>query len=207
MKGNQIEAQSFRIIENEAGDHGIREKEWPIVRRMIHTSADFDYIQNTRIHPDAVEQGIRAIINAEAIITDTAMAMAGIRKTTAEKFGCRVECLISRPDVVETARKKNRTRAEAAVDAAAASFDNGIFVVGNAPTALMRLLKLIREEKAAPSLILGFPVGFVNAAESKEALLSLDLPFITNTGRKGGSNIAAAVVNALLIMAEERKGL
>ncbi|MCF8045878.1 MAG: precorrin-8X methylmutase, partial [Desulfarculaceae bacterium] len=189
----------------EAGDHGLDELHWPIDRRMIHTSADFEYIRSTRVHPDAVEKGIRAIQRGESIITDTAMAMAGIRKKTAEAFGCRVECLISRPDVVRAAREKDRTRAEAAVDAAEESVDNGIFVVGNAPTALMRLLQLVREKKAAPSLILGFPVGFVNAAESKEALLSFDVPFITNTGRKGGSNTAAAVVNALLIMAEERK--
>lgn len=205
MKGNEIEAQSFRIIEEEAGDHGLDERHWPIVRRMIHTSADFEYIHSTRFHPDAVAHGIKAIQNGHAIITDTGMAMAGIRKKTAEAFGCRVECLISRPDVVEAARETDKTRAKAAVDAAAASVDNGIFVVGNAPTALIRLLQLVREEKAAPSLILGFPVGFVNAAESKEALLSFDVPFITGTGRKGGSNIAAAVVNALLIMAEERE--
>ena len=206
MKGNEIERQSFRIIEDEAGDHGLDERQWPIVRRMIHTSADFEYIRTARFHPEAVEMGIRAVRNKEPIITDTAMAMAGIRKKMAERFGCRVECLISRADVVEAAREKDLTRAEAAVDAAVESVDNGIFVVGNAPTALMRLMELVRLGKAAPSLILGFPVGFVNAAESKEALLSFEVPFITGIGRKGGSNIAAAVVNALLIMAEEREG-
>ena len=206
MKGNEIEAESFRIIEEEAGDHGLDERHWPIVRRMIHTSADFEYIHTARFHPDAVEKGIRAIQRGEMIITDTAMAMAGIRKKTAERFGCRVECLISRPDVVQTARENDRTRAEAAVDTAVESVDSGIFVVGNAPTALMRILELVRRGRAAPSLILGFPVGFVNAAESKESLLFVDVPFITNAGRKGGSNIAAAVVNALLITAEERKG-
>lgn len=116
MKGNEIEAQSFRIIEEEAGDHGLDERHWPIVRRMIHTSADFEYIRSTRFHPVAVEKGIRAIQKGEPIITDTAMAMAGIRKKTAERFGCRVECFISRPDVVQAAREKDRTRAEAAVD-------------------------------------------------------------------------------------------
>lgn len=205
MKGHEIEQSSFEIIEKEAGRHGFDENEWQVVRRMIHTSADFEYMDSVRFHPEAVERGISAVKAGERIVTDTAMAMSGIRKNTVEKFGGRVECLISREDVATAAREKNNTRASAAVDAAAASASGGIFVVGNAPTALLRLMELIREGKVSPSLVLGFPVGFVNAAESKAELLLMNTPYITNTGRKGGSGIAAAVVNALLIMAEQRE--
>lgn len=200
MKPQQIEDLSFKIIEQEAGDHGFDDLHWPIVRRMIHTSADFKYIQTVRFHPDAVQKGIDAIRNGCSIFTDTNMARVGIRKKEISGFGGRVDCLIADEAVAERAVQNGTTRALAAVDMACERIDGGIYVVGNAPTALLRLIELIEAGQANPALVIGFPVGFVNAAESKADLLGVDIPYITNTGRKGGSNIAAAVVNALAIL-------
>lgn len=203
MKPEDIEALSFKMIEDEAGDHGIPHDRWPIVRRMVHTSADFEYIQSVRFHPDAVEAGIKAIRSGKNIITDTTMALSGIRKASIGRFGGKVVCNVADPEIGKKAKELGVTRSKLAVDMAVDDMDGGIYAVGNAPTALLRLMELIREKKASPALILGFPVGFVNAAESKAELLDMDIPFITNVGRKGGSNIAAAVVNALIIMAEQ----
>ncbi|MEH0022193.1 MAG: precorrin-8X methylmutase [Desulfobacter sp.] len=201
MKPQEIEDLSFTIIEEEAGDHGFDQREWPVVRRMIHTSADFEYIRTIRFNREAVETGIKAIQSGCRIITDTNMARVGIRKREIESFGGSVDCLIGDPAVADQAKKNGTTRALAAVDMACDTLGSGIYVVGNAPTALLRLIDLIRDKKAAPALVIGFPVGFVNAAESKDALMELDIPYITNKGRKGGSNIAASVVNALAIAA------
>ncbi len=201
MKPEAIESLSFSIIDTEAGSHDFPPEQWNIVRRMIHTSADFEYMQTVRFHPEALSAGLRAIREGKAIITDTEMARSGIRKADAARFGMSVSCLIGDEKVRELAKKSGETRAKAAVDAALPLMKGGIYVIGNAPTALLRILELIKEGKAEPSLIVGLPVGFVNAAESKEELIQTDIPFISNTGRKGGSNLAAAVVNALLIMA------
>lgn len=201
MKPQQIEDLSFKIIEDEAGDHGLDDAQWPIVRRMIHTSADFEYIKTIRFHPQAIEKGLAAIKSGCRIFTDTNMARVGIRKKEITSFGGRVDCLIADEKVAAKAKAEGTTRALAAVDLAGEFLDNGIYVVGNAPTALLRLIELIQKKTVTPALVVGFPVGFVNAAESKQALLDVDIPFITNVGRKGGSNIAAAIVNALAIMA------
>ncbi|MCF8026504.1 MAG: precorrin-8X methylmutase [Desulfobacteraceae bacterium] len=204
MNPYEIEKQSFRIIEQEAGPHGFTPDQWSIVSRMIHTSADFDYLKSVLIHPDAVSAGISAIQDGRAIITDTNMVRAGIRTKDAAEFGSRVECLMEDPAVKKRAEKEDTTRAAAAVDAAVSNMEGGICAVGNAPTALLRLIELIRWGSARPALIVGFPVGFVNASESKEILAELDLPYITNKGRKGGSAVAAAAINALLILAGEK---
>ncbi|MFH2058155.1 MAG: precorrin-8X methylmutase [Pseudomonadota bacterium] len=204
MKPQQIEDLSFKIIDKEAGDHGFDETQWPIVRRMIHTSADFEYIKTTNFHPDAIQKGIEAIQNGCRIFTDTNMARVGIRKMEITRFGGQVECLIADAAVAKKAKADGTTRALAAVDMACDQIKEGIYVVGNAPTALLRLIELIKAKKITPALIIGFPVGFVNAAESKEELTKIDLPYITNKGRKGGSNIAAAIVNALAIMAASK---
>ena len=205
MKPQEIETLSFKIIEQEAGDHGFDREKWPIVRRVIHTSADFEYIKTIRFNKDAVDQGINAIRTGKHIFTDTNMARVGIRKKEIAQFGGRVSCLIAEPEIAARAKETGTTRALAAVDAACGQLSGGIYVVGNAPTALLRLIELIRQGKADPALVIGFPVGFVNAAESKDELMKLDIPYITNKGRKGGSNVAAAVVNSLAIMAA-RKG-
>lgn len=198
MKPLEIETLSFKIIDREAGDHGFSSKKWSIVRRMIHTSADFEYKTTVRFHPDALEAGLKAIKTGKKIITDTNMAKAGINKKGLEKFGVEVLCLINDREIIEKAKKAGSTRAKAAVDASLIEMENGIYVVGNAPTALLRLMELIRQGKAKPALIVGLPVGFVNAAESKAELVEMDYPYITNTGRKGGSNVAASVINALV---------
>jgi precorrin-8X/cobalt-precorrin-8 methylmutase len=204
MKPQQIEALSFQIIEKEAGNHGFDETHWPVVRRVIHTSADFEYIRTLRFGNDAVKKGISAIENGCDIFTDTNMARVGIRTAEITRFGGTVSCLMADPAVAARAAAEGTTRALAAVDLVAGRLDGAVYVVGNAPTALMRLVALIREGNPGPALVIGLPVGFVNAAESKQELLALDIPYITNVGRKGGSNVAAAVVNALAILAYEK---
>jgi precorrin-8X/cobalt-precorrin-8 methylmutase len=201
MKPEQIEQSSFNIIDQEAGSHNFTPEQWSIIRRMIHTTADFEYQQMVRIHTAAISAGIGAIKAGKTIITDTNMARVGIRKKDLEPFGVSVKCFIQDSAVQEIARKNDSTRAEAAVDAAVTEMNGGIYVVGNAPTALMRLIELVANKQAQPALIIGLPVGFVNAAESKAALVELDYPYISNIGRKGGSNVAASVVNALAKLA------
>ncbi len=201
MRPEEIEILSFQIIDREAGEHNFSAEEWAIVRRMIHTSADFEYMKTVRFHPKAIRSGIAAIRSGKAIVTDTQMALAGIRKTDAGNFGITLHCLMNDPSVKQTAESQGITRAHAAADAAALLMNGGICVIGNAPTALLRLMELLRVGKTKPALIIGFPVGFVNAAESKAVLIESDYPYISNMGRKGGSNIAASVVNALLILA------
>lgn len=201
MKPNEIEQGSFAIIDTEAGPHGFDPQQWQIVRRMIHTSADFEYMNSVRFHPRAVTAGINAIRGGGAIFTDTNMARTGIRERDLAPFGVTVQCLMASDRIARRAAEAGTTRASAAVEAVADQLGNSIYVVGNAPTALLRLIEHIRKAEADPALVIGLPVGFVNAAESKEELLRLDVPYITNVGRKGGSNVAAAVVNALMIMA------
>jgi precorrin-8X/cobalt-precorrin-8 methylmutase len=201
MKPEEIECTSFKIIDREVGTHCFDEHQWPIVRRMIHTTADFEYKDMIRFHPQAVSAGIEAIRGGHMVITDTNMTRVGIRKKSIETYGGQVKCYMDDPLIHQTAIAEGCTRAKAAVDSAAAEMEEGIYVVGNAPTALLRLIELVTAKKARPALIIGLPVGFVNAAESKAALTELDYPYITNVGRKGGSNVAASVVNALSILA------
>ena len=205
MKPHEIEQLSFQIIDGEAGDHGFSADQWPVVRRVIHTSADYEWQQMIRFHPQAIVSGVSAIRSGCPIITDTNMARAGIRQRDLARFGGTVNCYMTDERVAETAARKGITRAKAAVDVAAPSITGGIYVVGNAPTALLRLVELIDQGTLRPALVVGLPVGFVNAAESKALLLECDVPHVTNVGRKGGSNVAAAVVNALIIKAGEKK--
>ena len=205
MKPQEIESLSFKIIDQEAGSHDFTTDQWTIVRRMIHTSADFEYKQNVRLHPEAVAAGTDAILSGKSIITDTNMARVGIRRNDLKPFGATVKCYMNDSAVAENASAAGTTRAHAAVDAAVEDMAGGLYVVGNAPTALLQLIECVKDKKAQPALIVGLPVGFVNAAESKAELLKLDQPpYITNTGRKGGSNVAAAVVNALIILATQK---
>jgi precorrin-8X/cobalt-precorrin-8 methylmutase len=188
MKPHEIERSSFQIIDQEAGIHHFTAEQWSIVRRIIHTTADFEFKEMIRFHPDAISAGIESIRNGKMIITDTNMARVGIRKKEVETYGGRVKCYINDPLIHEKAALTGGTRAKAAVDMAISEMKDGIYVVGNAPTALLRLIELIGEKKAQPALVIGLPVGFVNAAESKAALVEMDTPYITNVGRKGGSN-------------------
>jgi precorrin-8X/cobalt-precorrin-8 methylmutase len=201
MKPHEIEQLSFQIIDSEAGAHDFSADQWQVVRRVIHTSADFEWQTMIRIHPEAVAAGVAAIRGGRAIVTDTNMARVGIRRRDLVRFGGTVGCYMADERVAQAAAREGITRAKAAVDLAAAEISGGIYVVGNAPTALIRLIELMDRGKARPALVVGLPVGFVNAAESKAALLECDVPYISNVGRKGGSNVAAAVVNALIVMA------
>lgn len=204
MKPHEIEAKSFAIIDAEAGPHNFGPDEWKIVRRMIHTTADFEYMQMVRISNNAVAAGIKAIRNGCTVITDTNMAKTGIRKDLLAGFGSRCECLMADPRVAEQATERGVTRARVAVEKAAQIMENGIYVVGNAPTALLHLLDMINNKAANPALVVGLPVGFVNAAESKAALVETKIPYISNVGRKGGSNVAASVINALVLIAKDK---
>jgi precorrin-8X/cobalt-precorrin-8 methylmutase len=203
MKPEEIEAGSFRIIDAEAGGHGWPMEEWQVVRRAIHTSADFEYAQSMIFSEDVIVKAVAAIRSGAGIVTDTNMALSGISKARLSPFGCSVTCHVADSDVAAQAKKEGITRSIAAMRKAVAAPNNRIFVVGNAPTALFELLRLIDSGAVQPALIIGLPVGFVGAEESKNALASgsLDIPFITNIGRKGGSNVAAAVVNAVAILA------
>ena len=201
QRPDEIEAQSFQIIDTEAGPHDYSNDQWQIVRRMIHTSADFDYKETVRFHPEAIKAGIQAIRDGKPIITDTQMVKVGIRQQALSNYGVQVSCFIQHPKVVSVAQESGLTRAHVAVDAALKLMTGGIYVIGNAPTALLRLIELVKSEKAKPALIVGLPVGFVNAVESKSKLIQLPYPHISNIGRKGGSNLAASVINALILLA------
>jgi precorrin-8X/cobalt-precorrin-8 methylmutase len=199
----EIERGSFTIIDGEAPPHDWSHEEWPIVRRMIHTTADFDFVSITRMSPDAIVRGIASIKKGSAIVTDTRMAQMGISKRRLEPWGVNVECLMDAPDVKELADKNGTTRAVAAIDKAVELFGDAIYVIGNAPTALLRLIEHVDKGVAKPPLIVGLPVGFVNAAEAKAELLKRDVSFITAVGRKGGSAVAASVINALAELCTE----
>ena len=200
----EIESLSFEIIEEEAGDHGLNAAEWAVVRRLIHTTADFEFIQNTRFHPQALEAGIAAIRSGAAIITDTRMAQAGITRRHLAQFGCEVHCYIDDPEVVTVAQRDNSTRAAAAVSQAKELLHGGMAVIGNAPTALIELVRLHEQGILQPALVVGVPVGFVNAAEAKELLMASGLVYISVAGRKGGSAVAAATVNAIANLATKQ---
>jgi len=199
-----IENQSFAIIDHEAGAHDWPPDAWRIVRRMIHTTADFEFVSSVRMHPLAVQAGLEALGSKTPIFTDTRMALMGITRKRLDRLGCESMCLMDNRETIELAAKNNTTRGLAAVDLALDIIGDGIYVIGNAPTALFRLIEHVKAGRVNPRLIVGLPVGFVNAAESKAALLDLSSPFITNVGRKGGSALAASVINQLAVMVLEK---
>ena len=200
----QIEKRSFEIITEELGDRALVPGTEPVVKRCIHTSADFDYADNLVFSENVVEKALSALRRGASIVTDTQMAKAGINKKKLAQYGGQVYCFMSDEDVAEAARENGTTRAAASMDKAAELYQRTpelIFAIGNAPTALVRLYELVREGGLAPELIIGVPVGFVNVVQSKEMILELkDTPYIVAKGRKGGSNIAACICNALLYM-------
>ena len=204
VKPMDIEKRSFAIITEELG-YELPEDKAPIIKRCIHTSADFDYAQNLMFSDDVVEKALKALKNGACIVTDTQMAKAGINKKALQKFGGEVYCFMSDEEVAEIARKNGTTRATASMDKAAALQKPLIFAIGNAPTALVRLYELVEDGKLQPELIIGVPVGFVNVVQSKELIMQADVPYIVAKGRKGGSNIAACICNALLYMAGGRE--
>lgn len=194
-----IEKRSFEIITGELKQPLDPVTEL-IVKRCIHTSADFDYAENLCFSEGVVEKAVNAIKGGAVIVTDTQMARAGINKKSLARFGGEVLCFMSDEDVAAAAKENGTTRAVASMNKAAQLDKPVIFAIGNAPTALIRLYELIEEKKISPELIIGVPVGFVNVVQSKELIMQTDIPYIVAAGRKGGSNIAACIVNALLYM-------
>ena len=206
MKPADIEKRSFAIITEELGGRTFPEGVAEVVKRVIHTSADFDYADNLCFSPDAVEKAKAALEAGATIVTDTNMALAGISKPTLAKLGGRAVCLMADEAVAREAKERGVTRATVSMEHAAKLDGPLIFAIGNAPTALIRLHELIGEGAVSPALVIGVPVGFVNVVESKELFLGGDTPYIIARGRKGGSNVAAAIVNALLYQIIKREG-
>jgi precorrin-8X/cobalt-precorrin-8 methylmutase len=200
-----IEAESFRIIESEMGPHDFSVIEWPVVQRAIHSTADFELGRSLVFHPRAVEAGIAALRKGAHVVADVQMIQAGISAAYLAEFGGRVLCYMADPDVATKARAEGTTRAIQCMRKAAREAPGAIYAIGNAPTALLELVRLVEDGEANPVLIIGVPVGFVSAAESKEQLGRQGLvPYITNRGRKGGTPVAVSITNALLRMARGR---
>ncbi|WP_302191899.1 precorrin-8X methylmutase [uncultured Ruminococcus sp.] len=199
QKPMEIENRSMEIIQAELGETSLPEPELCVLRRVIHTTADFDYAKNLVFSPHAVERALDALRNGAHIVTDTNMALAGINKTSLHHLGGEAHCFMADPDVAAEAKARGVTRAVVSMEHACRLDVPLIFAVGNAPTALVRLDQLIEEKQIKPELIIGVPVGFVNVVEAKEQILAQqEVPCIVARGRKGGSNVAAAVCNALL---------
>lgn len=198
MQPQQIEERSFQIITRLLEGRDFPAEIGPIVKRVIHTTADFDYADNLSFSPGAVEKGIAALKNGCHIVTDTSMAMAGINKTALARLGGQVHCFIADPDVAAQAKARGITRSAISMEKAAELDQPCIFAIGNAPTALQSLYELIRAGRVKPALLIGVPVGFVNVVESKEQIMTSGVPYIVARGRKGGSNVAAAICNGLI---------
>ena len=205
VKPREIETRSFEIITQELGDRKLPADQELIIKRCIHTSADFDYADNLCFSENAVKKSMDAIKGGACIVTDTQMAKSGINKRALTRYGGEVFCFMSDEDVAAQAKENGTTRATASMDKAASLKQPLIFAIGNAPTALVRLYELIEEEKIRPELIIGVPVGFVNVVQSKELIMQTDVPYIVARGRKGGSNIAACIVNALLYKINDKR--
>ena len=194
-----IERRSFEIITSEL-PHEIDPELAPIIKRVIHTTADFDYADSLCFSPGALEKALDAIRDGACIVTDTNMAKAGINKAALAKHGGEVFCFMSEPEIVKQARERGVTRAAVSMEKALSIHRPLIFAIGNAPTALARLYELILSGELSPRLIIGVPVGFVNVVQAKELIMTSPAPYIVARGRKGGSNVAAAICNALLYM-------
>lgn len=206
MPPAEIEKRSFAIITAELGDRTFAPGVSEVVKRVIHTTADFDYADNLCFSENVVERAKAALSAGATVVTDTNMALAGVSKTTLEALGGRAVCLMADADVAREAKARGVTRATVSMEHAARLAGPLIFAIGNAPTALIRLHELIEEGEVQPALIIGVPVGFVNVVEAKELFLGGDTPHIIARGRKGGSNVAAAIVNALLYQLVKREG-
>jgi len=194
----EIEKRSFEIITEEIGSRYIHPENEAVVKRVIHTSADFEYVETLKFSNNAVKIAIDNLNNGCVIVTDTQMVKSGINKTIAAELGVEVHCFISDEDVAAEAKKRNITRAIVSMEKAAKLNKPCIMAIGNAPTALLCLCDMIRNGRFTPALIIGVPVGFVNVVESKQEVMETDVPYIVAAGRKGGSTIAAAICNALM---------
>ncbi len=203
--GQKIEHDSFAIVDSEVGTHNYTEAQWNIVRRMIHATADFEFNGLTRFHPKAVEAGVTAILTGAPVVADVEMICVGLSKPRLSHFSVKTHHFISDEDVISQAKAENTTRAVQAMRKAHQMdlLEGSIVAVGNAPTALLEVIRLIKQEHVKPALIVGMPVGFVSAAESKAELELLnEVPWIVTHGRKGGSTLVVATIHALLALAE-----
>jgi precorrin-8X/cobalt-precorrin-8 methylmutase len=204
IQPQEIETKSFEMITEELGEHPFTAEQYAVVQRVIHASADFELGRSLVFHPDAIQAGIKAIRSGKIVVADVQMVQVGISKGRIEQFGGEVKVYISDPDVMAEAKRLNTTRAIISIRKAILEAPGGIYAIGNAPTALLELIRLVKEGVTKPGLVIGVPVGFVSAAESKEELAKLDIPFITNIGRKGGSAVAVAALNAISLLAERQ---
>ena len=206
-KGQSIEDASMQMIEDEIGTHQYNEREWPIVRRIIHSTADFDFADKNKIifQENAIQSAMNALKKGCSIVVDVNGVIGLLNKQNPKDFGNKIVCKISDPDIMEIAKLEGKTRSQVSMREAKTEIDGGIVAIGNAPTALLEVIEMVKEGIVKPALIIGIPVGFICAVESKEALAKLEnIPFITNLGRKGGSSSASAIINAIfkLIRAE-----
>lgn len=204
MRPGEIEKRSFAIIREELGARPIDPEQAPVIQRIVHTTADFDYVENLCFSPHAVQKGVDALKNGACIVTDTEMARAGVNKKSLARLGGEAFCFMADEPVAQEAQARGVTRACVSMEHAAALDRPLVFAIGNAPTALIRLHELIEAGRVRPELVIGVPVGFVNVVEAKELFLDSPVSHIIARGRKGGSNVAAAVCNALLYLAEGR---
>lgn len=195
-----IEARSMAIIEEELGEIALEPQKKAVIKRVIHTSADFDYARTLRFSDGAIDRGLSALRQGCTIVTDTHMAFMGVSSAALKKLGCRKVCFMADEEVAAMAKANGTTRAVASMDKAAALDGPVILAIGNAPTALLRIDELIRSGRMMPALVIGVPVGFVNVVYAKETIMQSGVPYIVAKGRKGGSNVAAAICNALLYM-------
>jgi precorrin-8X/cobalt-precorrin-8 methylmutase len=199
-----IEENSMKIIESEIGIHGYTKAQWNIVRRVIHATADFDFAKPDKngiiFSTNGIENAFSAFKQRRHIVVDVDMVLSGINKKSVAKIGTNLICNISNKEVVEISKNQNKTRSTVAMRYSSKEIDGGIVVIGNAPTALYEVIKMVNEDAARPSLVIGIPVGFVSASESKLELSKANVEFITNIGRKGGSPAASSIINALMLM-------
>ena len=194
MRPDEIERESMRIIQSEIGEyHGLAEN-LPVIKRVIHATADFDFLDNLYFSDNVVKKAREALKNLVPVVTDTLMLAAGISK----KYNLKIICKVADEDIKIEAQNRGVTRSVINIERAVKNFPEAIYAIGNAPTALIRLCELIKENKANPAFIIGVPVGFVNVIEAKEMLAALDVPKIIARGRKGGTTVACAILNALL---------
>jgi len=203
--GQKIEHDSFAIVDKETGGHNYPLEQWHIVRRMIHATADFEFNGLAKFHPNAIDAGLKAIANSANIIADVEMICVGLSKPRLSYFGVNTHHFIADDDVIKKAKVENTTRAVQAMRKAHQQglLDNSIIAVGNAPTALLEIDRLIKEENIKPALIVGMPVGFVSAEESKDIISNVkNIPWIITKGRKGGSTLVVSTIHALLALAE-----
>jgi precorrin-8X/cobalt-precorrin-8 methylmutase len=200
---DEITAESFRMIDAEVGPHPFDAVQWPIVQRIIHASGDVDLVHAVHFHRGAAQAGVQALRDGAPMVSDVQMVVAGIRKPALATLGVSLHCFIDAPDVAQQAQATQNTRSFHAMQKAMAEVGSGIYVIGNAPTALLALCDGVKQGRITPRLVIAMPVGFVSVVESKEQALTLEVPVITIRGRKGGSAVTTATVNALLILAQQ----